>query len=134
MYLAALSEEQKELFLDLSIFSMRSNGIVEVREQELAYQYCDEMNIRKRENVKNTNVDDVLKQLKKISTDSEMKKITVELVALMYADDDFADEEDELLMKLQNTFCFSSHVMGELIFATKHLLLSHRMLAEIVRE
>ena len=132
MYLKNLSNEQKELFLDLSIFSMKSNGVVEEREQELTYQYCDEMHIEKRGNVKVEKVDEVLIRLREISTDSELKMMTVELVALMYADEDFADEESELLDKLQNTFGFSAHVMGEMIFVTKHLLLSHKMLADII--
>lgn len=134
MYLAALSREQKDLFLDLSIFSMRSDGVIEPREQNLVYQYCEEMRIERRLSTNSNTVDAVLNRLKEISTSSELKKISVELVALMYADDDFADEENELLSKLQITFGFSSHLIGEIIFSTRHLLLSHKMLAVIVKE
>ena len=133
MYLAMLSNEQKDLFLDLSIFSMQSDGVIDPREQELVYQYCNEMGLERRTNTNNEKLDDVLMKLKKISTDSELQKITIELVALMYADEDFADEESELLTRLKNTFGFSSHLMGEIVFATRHLILSHKMLTTIVK-
>lgn len=134
MYLASLSKEQKDLFLDLSIFSMQSDGLVEPREQELIHQYCTEMNIEYRSAPNSEKAEDVLKSLKETSTESELKKITIELVALMYADEDFADEENALLMNLQNTFGFSSHLMGEIIFTTRHLLLSHKMLASLIQD
>lgn len=133
MYLAFLSEEQKNLFLDLSIFSMKSDGVIEPRELDVVYQYCGEMGIDQRETTKAKNVDEVLKRLKEISTESELKKITIELVALMYADEDFADEENALLSKLQETFGFTSHLIGEIVFATRHLILSHKMLTTIVK-
>lgn len=134
MYLATLSQKQKDLFLDLTIFSMQSDGMIEPREQELAYQYCEEMRIERRAETQSKSVEDVLKELKTISTDSELKKMTIELVALMYADEDFANEEDALLKNLQNSFGFSSHIFGEIIFVTRHLLLSHKMLTKIVQE
>lgn len=134
MYLAMLSQKQKELFLDLSIFSMQSDGIIEPREQELVYQYCTEMDIERRVATKCDSVEEVLKELKHISTGSELKEMTIELVALMYADEDFADEENALLTNLQELFGFSSHLMGEIIFATQHLLLSHKMLARLIRD
>lgn len=133
MYLATLSERQKDLFLDLSIFSMQSDGVIEPREQEVVYQYCGEMGIERRKEAQSKSVEELLKELKSISTESELKKITIELVALMYADEDFADEENELLKKLADTFEFTSHIMGEIVFATRHLLLSHKMLSIIVK-
>lgn len=134
MYLAMLSQKQKELFLDLSIFSMQSDGIIEPREQELVYQYCTEMDIERRVAPQCDSVEEVLNELKHISTDSELKEMTIELVALMYADEDFADEENALLTKLQEIFGFSSHLMGEIIFSTRHLLLSHKMLARLIQD
>lgn len=134
MYLASLTKEQKNLFLDLSIFSMQSDGLVEPREQELIYQYCTEMDIEYRSAPNREKAEDVLESLKEISTESELKKITIELVALMYADEDFADEERKLLSKMQEIFGFSSHTIGEIIFATRHLLLSHKMIAKIIQE
>ena len=133
MYLSDLSKEQKELFLDLVIFSMASDGVVEEREKEVAKRYCNEMQVEFRVDTKLSSYEDVLQRTKEISNESELKKMTAELVALMYADDNFADEEDKLLKSVQKTFEFSSHVMGEIIFASRHLLLSLQMLANITK-
>lgn len=133
MYLANLTEEQKELFLDLSLFSMESDGLVEERELSVARQYCDEMNIPYRAEKKNASYKEVLEKLAKISDDVTKKTIAVELVALMYADNDFASEEDAILECLQNNFGFNPHQMGEITFATRHLLLSYKLMAQIVK-
>ena len=132
MYLAGLSPEQKELFLDLSLFSMESDGIVEARELTAVKQYCEEMRIPYRTEKNSDNYQDVLQKLAEITDNTARKAIAVELVALMYADEDFASEEEELLDCLQKSFGFSSHQMGEIIFATRHLLLSYTLLARVV--
>lgn len=132
MYLANLTDEQKDLFLDLSLFSMESDGIIEERELALARQYCNEMNIPYRTEKKNDTYQEVLEKLAKITDNITQKAIAVELVALMYADEDFATEEDKLFDCLQKSFGFTSHESGEIIFATRHLLLSYRLLAQIV--
>lgn len=59
--------------------------------------------------------------------------MTVELVSLMYADANFADKEDELLRFVQTKFEFDSHLMGEIIFSSRHLLLSLQMLENVTR-
>lgn len=133
MYLANLSNEQKDLFLDLSMFSMESHNAVDKREKALIRQYCEEMKIDYRSEKKSSSFEEVLKRLKEISTDQDLKKITIEILAVMYIDERFDQEEHELLMCLKDVFQFSSHLMGELIFSTKHLLLSYQMLERIVK-
>lgn len=133
MYLANLSDEQKELFLDLSMFSMESHGEVDSREEIMLKQYCEEMKIAYRSKKKIDSYDDILKRLKEISTTTELKEMTVEILAIMYADEEFADQEHDLLLRLQKVFDFNSHLLGELVFTTRHLLLSYRMLEQLVK-
>ena len=133
MYLVNLSNEQKELFLDLSILSMESKGEVDKREKMLLEQYCDEMKIKYRVQKNINSYKIVLKRLKEISTNQELKKITVEILALIYVDEDFAEEEHELLMSLQRVFGFSSHLLEEIVFTTRHLILSYKMMENIVK-
>jgi len=133
MYLANLSSEQKELFLDLSILSMESKGEVDKREKMLLEQYCGEMKIRCRFEKNIESYESVLKRLKEISTNQELKKITVEILALIYVDEEFAEEEHEVLMSLQKIFEFSSHLLDEIIFTTRHLLLSYKMMENVVK-
>lgn len=74
MYLASLSEEQKELFLDLVIFSMANDGVIDEREKEVAMRYCSEMQIQFRTNSKSDSYVDVIQHLKDISSESDLKK------------------------------------------------------------
>ncbi len=134
MYLKNLSNEQKDLFMDLAIFTMKSNGVVEEQEEKLARQYCAEMDIEFRMNNHFGTYVSVLKRLKEVSTESELRKITVEIVALMYADTELADEENEILKNIQEIFVFDSHLLGEIVFSTRHLLLSLKMVENIVKK
>ena len=132
MYLANLSNEQKELFLDLSMYSINSHGAVDEREKLLLRKYCEEMKIDYREDRKIQSIEEILSGLKNISNETELKKMTVELLAIMYADEELQDEESELLSMLQKTFGFDSNLMGELTFVTRHLLLSYQLLQNII--
>lgn len=124
MFLYDLSEEQKALFIDLAILAMEANGSVDDSEKALLERYCREMAVPYRENTQSNSCDDVLNRLKDISNEATLRRITIEITALLYADNNLAEEEDELLNEIQKVFQFSTHLMGELIFATKHLLLS----------
>ncbi len=124
MFLFDLTEEQKELFIDLAIGVVEANGVVDNSEKELLARYCREMAIEYREKANNVDYKDVLKKLKEVSDEAVLRKISIEIIALMYADNDLAEEENEILDQIQNIFEFSTHTMGELVFVTKHLLLS----------
>lgn len=134
MFLSGLSKEQKELFLDLVIFSMKIDGEVDEREENVAKQYCNEMQIEFRSTTNLPSYVDVFKRLKEVSNLKELKKITLELVTLMYADDNFAYEEEELLKCAQKIFAFNSHLMGEIIFASRHLILSFKLIDDIAKD
>ena len=82
MYLNELSNEQKDLFMDLAIFTMKSNGVVEEQEENLARKYCVEMNIDFRIEHKCDSHFSVLKRLRELSSKSDLKKITIEGLSL----------------------------------------------------
>ncbi len=134
MYLSGLKHEQKESFLDLCIFFMKVDGITDKSEEITLQQYCKEMEINMRVEPKHENLAATLKDLKRISSSADLKKMTIEIVALIYADDCFQKEENEILAVLAEIFEFSPHMMSELVFATRHLLLSYKMLNNIVSE
>ena len=124
MFLFDLTDEQKELFIDLAIGVVEANGAVDKSEKELLARYCREMALEYREKANITDYKMVIEKLKEVSDEAVLRKISIEIIALMYADNDLAEEENEILDQMQNIFDFSTHTMGELIFVTKHLLLS----------
>lgn len=134
MFLYDLSNEQKDLFVDLAIFAMKSNGTVDKREKILLERYCREMDTQYRDAEKNNDCDEVLRKLKSISNEETLRKITIEITTLLYADDNLADEEDAFLNKIKEEFQFSVHDMGEILFATKHLLLSLNLIQNVIEK
>lgn len=124
MFLFDLTEEQKELFIDLAIGVVEANGAIDKSEKELLARYCREMALEYREKANIADYKMVIEKLKEVSDETVLRKISIEIIAMMYADNDLAEEENEILDQMQNIFDFSTHTMGELIFVTKHLLLS----------
>ena len=59
--------------------------------------------------------------------------MTIELIALIYADGKYADEEADLLKYVQKTFQFSPHLMEDLIYNTRNLLNSCDVLNNMVK-
>ncbi len=85
MYLKDLSPEQKELFLDLCANASDSNGEFDKPEEDLIEQYAEEMGIEPRYKARYT-TDEAVKKLKEISTDVDLRAVSVELVAVLMSD------------------------------------------------
>ena len=64
MYLGNLSNDQKELFLDLSLSFMQCHGAVDEREKLLVRKYCEEMKTEYREVTRIQSVEEILINLK----------------------------------------------------------------------
>lgn len=132
MFLTNLSEGQKEGFLDLCIEIMETKDIVKEAETVLVQKYCAEMEIPYRIDKKDSSIESVLENIKNVSKKSDLKKLTVELIALIYADDVIDEQEFALLMEIKRKFEFTSHEMEDLVFATRHLLLSLKQIGELM--
>ena len=103
MYLNRLSNEQKELFLDLCIHAAKANDDFSADEKLTLDQYCDEMNIEVRYDEK-ASVSELTERLVEISTPEELRMILIETVSLLRADNNFDEQEkaftDALTAKL----------------------------------
>ena len=98
MYLNKLSEEQKNLFLDLCIHAAMANNVMADEEKELIDQYCAEMDISSPRYSTETSVDDARAKLAEISSGSEKRIIALEIAALMFADNEH-DESEKVFMR-----------------------------------
>ncbi len=97
MYLNRLNNEQKELFLDICIHAAMSNNDFEEKEKELLRQYCDEMHITTVRYTPNLSLEDAANKLLKLSSDEEMRMISLELVALVLSDNHFDEFENQFI-------------------------------------
>ena len=99
MYLNRLNNEQKELFLDLSIHAAMSNNLFTDEEKVTVRQYCAEMNIPETYEAKLSN-DEVLEKLSAISTKQEMRIVFMEITALVLSDNIFDEQEQAFVKKV----------------------------------
>jgi len=99
MYLNKLNNEQKELFLDLSIHAAMSNDIFTDEEKVTVRQYCAEMNIPERYEAK-LSIDEVIEKLSTISTKQEMRIVFMEITALVLSDNIFDEQEQAFVKKV----------------------------------
>ncbi len=100
MYLNKLSEEQKNLFLDLCIHAAMANNVLADEEKELIDRYCAEMDITSPRYSAETSVEDVRARLAEISSGSEKRIIALEVAALMLADNEHDESEKSFMREL----------------------------------
>lgn len=131
MCLNEMSNEQKKIFIDVAIIAIKANGIIDDNEIIELKKYCREMEIEYREIEQNDDINYLLGRLKEISNESVLRRITIEIISLMYADNDLADSELSIINNMKEKFGFSTHLMSELMFVSKHRLLSRSLIAGI---
>ena len=98
MFLDRLNDKEKEMFLDLAVYTAQSNGVVEESEKNMILQYCKEMAVAFYDISKLHSLEEVIAVFAKSS--KEKKKIVIlELLGLCYSDDDFDEVEDAFVKK-----------------------------------
>ncbi len=100
MYLKQLSDEQKELFLDVCIQASLANNIITDEEKHLIQMYCEEMQLANVRYEVNSDLNTVISRLIEISSKAEIKIITLEITALIISDKKY----DEFEQKFMNDF------------------------------
>lgn len=100
MYLNKLSTEQKELFLDLSIHAAKANNEFSAEEKSYIEQYCDEMQISPVRYESINDLDSAVDKMIAVSTPTELKIVTLELTALMFADNNYDELEKKFMAKI----------------------------------
>lgn len=100
MYLQDLQLEQKVLFMDLAILAAQANDSLEGQEEMMLQEYAREMGIDAPTSyVVNKELSDIINELIAISSQQDLKKIVVELVALLLADNEMDELEEKFLQQ-----------------------------------
>ena len=99
MYLNKLTNEQKELFLDLCIHAAMADNKFVDEEKDIIIEYCLEMGIPERYEIK-TALDDVIEKLSAVSTKKEMRIVYMEIMALLLSDRVFDEKEKVFVEKI----------------------------------
>lgn len=115
MYLNRLNDNQKELFIDISIHAAESNNEFAEQEKELINQYCNEMNIFPARYTANSTLDDAMNKLINISTEEEKRMIVVELTGLVLSDNNFDKFEQQFMDDLSQKLKLDNNQIAYLI-------------------
>lgn len=112
MYLAQLTENQKQLFLGLAYCIASADGNYSDDEKRIMESYCAEMNIAADLNNLLTNPDEIIAQIKADCGKVARKIIIFELIGLAMVDSNYDDAErtiiDTAMDKLEINKSFGS--------------------------
>ena len=98
MYLNKLTDEQRQLFLDLCIHAAMTNEDFDRTEKELIRQYCGEMGIADVRYTPEKPFDEVCGKLAEICTMADIKVIILNIATLILSDNIY-DESEKLFMR-----------------------------------
>lgn len=113
MFLNMLKEAQKNLFLDLAVKAAEASGGISVDEKNVLKEFALEMRISPRYECAGT-VAEILGELKRISTEKELKIVTFEILGIMYSDSDYDDAEREFVSAVTEMFGIDSRTADEM--------------------
>lgn len=100
MFLANLERNQKNAFLGLAHALIAADGVLEARELSTMEQYRQEMNLHLAAGEEFCGTEQAIAVFNAASL-TVKKRIMFELVALSYADQNFAEAENVLIEKIQ---------------------------------
>lgn len=111
MFLNYLSEESKEDFLKLCVYTALSNEEFAEEEKKMLKEYCKEMNISDHIPSIDGSVEVVLDNINKNTGITEKKIIVLELLGLVKADGFFDNAEQEFMQKLVGKLGMNEDIM-----------------------
>lgn len=114
MFLGLLKEENKERFIELCGYAADADGVFEEKEEATIYTYCREMNIQESLPKKNSTLEEVLDQLKISTSYNEKKIIVFEILGLMLADEEFAEQEQVFVKEIIDKFEIDMHELEKM--------------------
>ena len=101
MYLNTLTNVEKELFLELALNACYANGELEPNEKVMMDQYGSEMGIKINSYKPSKTQSQVLEDLKSIKAIETLRKIYIEITALMMVDGVIDKDEEKYLKEIQ---------------------------------
>lgn len=104
MFLTTLNKNEKEEFLSLAVAVIKADGIVDEAEKELLNAYATEMQVNLNDIAIQDDVENVITSVANNSTEATKRTVFIELLALAFADGDYAAEEKEIVQKVAQGF------------------------------
>ena len=103
MFLNLLEQKEKEAFFELAALMANSDDVLDEKEELMLNLYKKEMDIENYETI-GMDLDEILNSFK---SKKAKKIVLMELFALIFGDDEFHQEEKDLVKKIKEKFQFS---------------------------
>lgn len=115
MFLNTLNPKEKGNFLKLAVAIIKADGIVEESEKRVLSAYSNEMQVPVCSLDEQGDTAMIIEEVAKTSTLQTKRIFFLELMALAFADGNYAIEEKELIKQLANAFEFDSAFIEQAI-------------------
>lgn len=106
MFLNSLNPTEKDNFMKLAVAVIKADGVVEESEKQILSAYANEMPIPVCNLDEQCDADSIIKEFAMTSTPQTKRIIFFELLALAFADGNYATEEKALVQQLADAFEF----------------------------
>lgn len=122
MLLKYLSKPEQELFLELCNFAANIDNDYSEQEKNYIQEYRQEMALDENAyTIKGLEYDEIVKKILEISTPESIRRIIIELIALLKSDGILHSQENNLIAKLQEDFKLSSDILKEIYESLENL-------------
>lgn len=106
MFLNSLNPTEKDSFMKLAVAVIKADGVVEESEKQILSAYANEMQIPVCNLDEQSDTNSIIKEFAMNSTVQTKRIVFLELLALAFADGNYATEEKALVQQLADAFEF----------------------------
>ena len=134
MFLNSLNSTEKDNFMKLAVALIKADGVVEESEKQILSAYANEMLIPICNLDEQFDVDSIIKEFAMTSTPQTKRIIFLELLALAFADGNYAAEEKALVQQLADAFEFDRAFIEQAINLEDAYVAAYMSLVNLVEK
>ena len=134
MFLNSLNPTEKDNFMKLAVAVIKADGVVEESEKQILSAYANEMLIPIFNLDEQCDVDSIIKEFAMTSTPQTKRIIFLELLALAFADGNYATEEKALVQQLADAFEFDKAFIEQAINLEDAYVAAYMSLVNLVEK
>lgn len=134
MFLNSLNPVEKDNFMKLAVAIIKADGIVEESEKQILSAYANEMQILVCNLEEQGDTDKVIKEFVMNSTIQTKRIVFLELLALAFADGNYATEEKALVQELADAFDFDKSFIEQAVNLEDAYVAAYMSLVNLVEK
>lgn len=134
MFLNSLNPTEKDNFMKLAVAVIKADGVVEESEKQILSVYSNEMQIPVCNFDGEEDIDKIIEEFAMNSTVQTKRIVFLELLALAFADGNYATEEKSLVQQLANAFEIDRTFIEQAINLEDAYMSAYMSLANLVEK